>query len=100
MTAKLDATRQDVDVFELELEGEALVVVSVPVSRAPGAGTLTAAEAAVAREAVAGRSNAEIARRRGSSPRTVANQLASAYRKLGVVSRAELAARLIGDGTE
>jgi DNA-binding NarL/FixJ family response regulator len=39
-----------------------------------------------------GRSNAEIARDRGTCARTVANQIASMFRKLGVQSRAELAA--------
>lgn len=34
-----------------------------------------------------------IARRRGTSPRTVANQIASIFRKHGVGSRAELVAR-------
>ncbi len=56
---------------------------------APGI-TLTATELKVARAAMAGASNAEIARQRGCSARTVANQLASAYRKLGVTSRLEL----------
>jgi DNA-binding CsgD family transcriptional regulator len=54
---------------------------------------LTPAERQVALAALAGLSNAEIARMRGSSPRTVANQLATLFRKLGVRSRAELAAR-------
>lgn len=45
--------------------------------------------AALARE---GLSNGEIARRRGTAERTVANQLASIYRKLGISSRAELLA--------
>lgn len=40
-----------------------------------------------------GRSDREIARIRGVSPRTVGNQLGSIYRKLGVVSRSELLAR-------
>jgi len=40
---------------------------------------------------------------RKSSSRTIANQLASAFRKLGVSSRAELAAALLArprDGTD
>jgi DNA-binding NarL/FixJ family response regulator len=53
---------------------------------------LTPAERQVALAALAGLSNAAIARLRGSSPRTVANQLAKLFRKLGVSSRAELAA--------
>lgn len=53
---------------------------------------LTSAELEVARLAVAGGSNRAIARLRGTSARTVANQIASAFRKLGVGSRSELAA--------
>ncbi|HEY1953967.1 MAG TPA: helix-turn-helix transcriptional regulator, partial [Polyangiaceae bacterium] len=56
--------------------------------------SLTRAERAVARRVARGESNAEIARARGSSPRTVANQVAQIFRKLGVASRAELGARL------
>ena len=55
---------------------------------------LTEAEREVALIALAGHTNDEIARRRGASARTVANQLHSVYRKLGVTTRAELAARL------
>ncbi len=57
-----------------------------------GAGALTPTERAVAAAAAAGCTNLEIARARGSSLHTVANQLASIYRKLGINSRAELAA--------
>lgn len=55
---------------------------------------LTAAERDVALAFAAGESHADIAARRGSSVRTVGNQLASVYAKLGVSSRAELIARL------
>jgi DNA-binding CsgD family transcriptional regulator len=57
---------------------------------------LTAAERAVTKLVLSGKSNAEIARQRGTSPRTIANQLASLYRKLGVRSRRELSARFAG----
>lgn len=59
---------------------------------------VTAAERVVLGLAAAGLSNAQIAARRGVSPRTVANQIASAFRKLGVRSRLELEARLARDG--
>ncbi|MBK7396376.1 MAG: helix-turn-helix transcriptional regulator [Myxococcales bacterium] len=55
---------------------------------------LTAAERAVVGLAAVGLSNRAIAERRNASVRTVANQLAGAYRKLGVGSRFELMARL------
>jgi DNA-binding NarL/FixJ family response regulator len=57
--------------------------------------TLTPAERQVVLAVLAGFSNADIAQARGSSPRTVANQLAAIFRKLGVRSRAELAARAL-----
>ena len=60
---------------------------------ATAADELTPAERQVALAVLAGYSNAEIARTRGSSPRTVANQIASIFRKLGVRSRGELAAK-------
>jgi len=55
---------------------------------------LTGAEADVARLALEGLSNKQIAARRGTSPCTVANQMASLFRKLGLASRPELLARL------
>jgi DNA-binding CsgD family transcriptional regulator len=59
---------------------------------------LTRAEREVTALLVAGLSNAEIARRRGSSPRTVANQVASIFQKLGVSSRLELQAAIATSG--
>jgi DNA-binding CsgD family transcriptional regulator len=59
---------------------------------------LTAAERAVVALAVEGLSNAEIAAHRECAPRTVANLLARAYRKLGVTSRGEAAALLLWEG--
>jgi DNA-binding CsgD family transcriptional regulator len=54
---------------------------------------LTPAERDVVRCALRGMSNRQIARARSRVPRTVIKQLASAYRKLGIHSRSELAAR-------
>jgi DNA-binding CsgD family transcriptional regulator len=51
---------------------------------------LTRGELEVARLAARGLSNTAIAEARGARPRTVANQLASIYRKLGISSRAQL----------
>lgn len=51
---------------------------------------LTEAERDVARSVVAGRANRSIAAARGTSVRTVANQLAEIFRKLGLASRLEL----------
>jgi DNA-binding CsgD family transcriptional regulator len=69
-----------------------LVLIALP-TEARIAG-LTPAEGEVARLAGEGFSNREIAALRGSAERTVANQLRRIYRKLGIASRFELAARL------
>lgn len=55
---------------------------------------LTAAEREIVRLLLSGLSTGEMARLRGRSYRTVANQLAAIYRKAGVASRAELVASL------
>jgi len=57
---------------------------------------LTVAETEVAHLAARGLSSARIAQLRGSRARTVANQLAAVYRKLGVSGRRELRARFKG----
>jgi DNA-binding CsgD family transcriptional regulator len=76
------------------------VALSYPV---PGdeaaAALLTLAERDVVAAVLSGSSNRAIARARGRSPRTVANQVAAVFRKLGVGSRAELAALLRGSMT-
>ena len=87
--------RPDVGTFELEHGSERLVVISLPDGIELDADALTPAEHEVAADVIAGLSTPEIARRRGRAARTVANQLSSIYRKLGVTSRAELAAFLI-----
>lgn len=56
---------------------------------------LSPSEQAVARALIAGSSNAEIAKLRHTSIKTVANQLYAMYRKLGVANREELVARLV-----
>jgi DNA-binding CsgD family transcriptional regulator len=64
-----------------------------------GGGGLTATERRVASLVTAGKSNAEIARELFVSTRTVESHLTRVYLKLGVRSRAQLAARL-GSGTD
>jgi DNA-binding NarL/FixJ family response regulator len=82
-------------VTELDVGGEKLLVISYPIEQPDLVARfgLTEAEACVAQLAIEGLSNAEIARRRGSSARTIANQVAAVLRKVGVASRRELAAR-------
>lgn len=74
--------------------GPGLVVMSVPLAQGRDPfEALSTAEREVAHLAIRGLSNAEIAQMRGTRVRTVANQMASIFDRLGVVSRAELAAR-------
>lgn len=81
-------------VRELQVGGERLLVFSFPTD-APDleASALSPAEIEVARMAIGGLSNAKIAEHRGTSVRTVANQMASLLRKLGLSTRRELAVR-------
>lgn len=80
---------------ELEVDGVRYRVVSAlrPDLKFPV--PLSLAEAAVVRSLVAGDSYAEISGQRATSPRTVANQLATAFRKLGVSGRRAALGRLI-----
>ncbi|HEX4513657.1 MAG TPA: LuxR C-terminal-related transcriptional regulator [Polyangiaceae bacterium] len=84
------------DAWQMTIHGERVIVLSVPevATTTLPRGTLTKTEEHIAKRAARGESNAEIARARKTSPRTVANQLARIYAKLGVRSRVELAALL------
>jgi DNA-binding CsgD family transcriptional regulator len=61
---------------------------------------LAPAERDIAERVVRGQSNQSIAKSRGTSARTVANQLQSIYAKLGVSSRYELIDALIAGRTD
>jgi DNA-binding NarL/FixJ family response regulator len=78
----------------LDYEGRAILVMSYDVPDWEFPAGLTTTEQAVLRAMLNGASQQEIATARGVSYRTVANQIASAYGKLGVGSRAEVAALL------
>lgn len=83
--------------FAVVADQYALLSWSIEPSESASAGTrYTSAERAVLALLVGGASNAEIARARGSSPRTVANQVASLLRKSGKSSRLELIASIVG----
>lgn len=71
---------------------EDLLLVSVA-AREPRLPGLSPAEREVSLLALQGLPNLEIAKIRGASPRTIANQLATVYRKLGAKGRRELRAR-------
>jgi len=79
----------------VELNGQAYWVVSVARPDLDFPVPLSDAEAAVLRELIAGRSHAQISRLRATSRRTVANQLATVFRKLGVSGRGAVVHRLI-----
>jgi len=66
-----------------------------PLGKAERWSCLTSRERTVASEILHGLSNAEIAGKLGVAPRTVANQIASIFRKLGVGSRAELSSLFV-----
>jgi len=74
-------------------EGQTVAIISFDVDDSDKTGELTSAEREVALLALEGKSNHEIAEARHCSVRTVANQLQSVFRKLGIRSRAELAAK-------
>lgn len=79
----------------LRVANEELHVVAWPQPAADAAlAALSPTEREVALAAARGLGNDAIAAARGVSARTVVNQLASAYRKLGITSRVELARRL------
>jgi len=83
----------DLRATRFNVGGRKMVVLSFELPTRAWDAALSKAEAEVARELLAGRSNADIARARGTSARTVANQVARVFRKLGVQGRNQLAAR-------
>jgi DNA-binding CsgD family transcriptional regulator len=85
---------------QVEFLADDLAVLSFPLPTPRLPAVLTEAEREVARLVYAGARNDDIARARGVSLKTVANQLDSIYRKLGVGSRSELVLSLRGDTDE
>ena len=77
--------------------GEEELVVFVWESQHAAAKALSDAERVVLQLVVAGKSNAAIAQARGTSVRTIANQVASLLRKLGARSRYDLIGRVSGE---
>jgi DNA-binding CsgD family transcriptional regulator len=73
-----------------ELHGSEYAVLSFPVPPDDFGAYLSATERAVTDLVLRGLSTAEIAHRRRRSSRTIANQIASVFQKLGVRSRREL----------
>lgn len=77
------------------LDGAEVVVLEWP-ARAPATAPLGRSEREVLALALAGLSTAHIAARRGRALKTVENQLASVFAKVGVRGRLELFARFSG----
>jgi len=82
------------EVSYTKIDGETYAVFSFPIELADDVG-LTASEREVVTGVLRGLNNAELAKLRGVSPRTIANQLAAIYRKLSVSSRTELVELLL-----
>ncbi len=76
--------------------GRRFAAIVLPLRAEAEARPLTPAEREVAELLRLGLTNAEIARRRGRSPRTVANQIASLMRKLSADSRLQVVLRMSG----
>ena len=81
--------------YELE-PGRVMFVHALP--PAPKVRRLGKAEQEVLTLLLYGHDTRAIASKRGTSPRTVANQVASIFRKLGVSSRAALSAKVTATG--
>lgn len=88
------AAPEDLDARSFAIGSDEYVILAFSVTPdqpvLENAGRLTASELAIAELVLQGHATAEIARARGRSVRTIANQIAAIYRKLGVKSRREL----------
>jgi DNA-binding CsgD family transcriptional regulator len=82
------STTDDVAILRFAIDGAD----EPPEGHAAKVLALSPAEREVVLSLLQGKSNGDIAAARGTSDRTVANQIASIYKKLGVRSRAQLAA--------
>jgi len=80
---------------ELHIDGQVYFVVSALRLDLQFPVPLSLAEAEVVRSLINGHTHAQISGARATSPRTVANQLATAFRKLGVSGRRATIERLI-----
>jgi len=78
-----------------ECGSDTFAVLSFPTRDLPLPAALSAAVQEICGLLLSGASNAEIAKRRGTRLRTIANQVASILRKLGAASRSELPTALV-----
>lgn len=84
-----------VETLRVEIAGEQYLLIGIPQEERRPDWAVTPAERVLIEGILAGRSNRELADQRGTALRTIANQLQTLYRKLGVTSRAELRALLM-----
>ena len=82
--------REIMRIHRLSLDRSEYLVISFPIQRPKAFACLTPREVDVVEAVLEGLSQEEIAKRRGVARRTVSNQLASAYKKLGVAGATEL----------
>lgn len=85
-----ELTTAELRVSRFQLAGEDYAVLSYPHPGGAAAALLTEAEKAIFSALLSGQTNQQIADSRGRALRTVANQVAAVFQKLGVGSRAEL----------
>jgi DNA-binding CsgD family transcriptional regulator len=87
----------DLEAFSFRMDADEYVILTFhPEASLASSGSpevLTDSEKRVVQLVTRGWSNSRVAAERGTSPRTIANQLTAVYRKLGVQSRRELIAR-------
>jgi DNA-binding CsgD family transcriptional regulator len=89
---------RDLELTRAVIGGREVLVLSWAIdgpsgAKMPGEAALTPVERDVVDRLLEGKSYREIAHARGTSLRTVSKQVGAVYRKLGVGSRSELAAR-------
>jgi DNA-binding CsgD family transcriptional regulator len=84
----------DLELSIVWIDGEELAVLSHRLEASTPLAGLSEAEREVAAEVAEGLSNEQIARRRGTTSRTIAKQVASIFRKLGIGSRRQLFATM------
>lgn len=85
--------------YRLDASSDDELVIFVWESEQPSpSSSLAPGEREVLRLLLAGLSNTDIATARGTSARTIANQVASLLKKLGARSRYELIGRMSADG--
>ncbi|MFO0617127.1 MAG: LuxR C-terminal-related transcriptional regulator [Polyangiaceae bacterium] len=92
---KRRTSAEAVEAYRLEIDGEEYLLIGIPVGSPKLERDLTPVEATLIEGVLAGLSNRQLAEKRGTAVRTIANQLQTLYRKLGVGSRGELRRKLL-----